>query len=810
MHRPSWRTLSAVCALLAAVPAPAAAQTQPSGAPAGATVRVQTGDHAEGFSRLVVRVPNGARASVTRGNCGGRIGLDTAAAWPLNQLNGTFSERLSGYRAEDDRTLSFSWPCGAQVRTTRERSLLIVDVLGAPTPPRKPGGVPRAAEATERPIATAAPTEARVSDAGPDRPIRLMPPAAAAEPSRPAAPLPAPPPAKATATGSAPPSAAPREDVAAAVRRAVQDTVAALERSAPPAGQTKPAAPDERADATAVEPPPPIGPFDLAGWAGTDFRERDRELQSAASEATGTARADALIALARFRLAWAMPEEGRAVLETAGALHPSAPQTEELRLLTDAFAVLDGTADPDSNAFVRPGAASSPDHAVWRAAALAPMRWPLARRDLPTALKRLRSYPVTLRGRLLDRFAEAAGGSDPASLELVVLEMLTLDSAPGDGRLDLHRGRLAELRGQTDAALALYDRAALGDGSHARRAQVRAVELRRAANQLDDASAIAALESLRYAWRGDTVEAEALAALGQAYIRAGRTDAALDVFALLGRRFGSTARGQSAASAARDLLATLIERLEAGPPGVDSLALQIRHGVLVGRVDDAKAGLRRRLADLLVRDGFVLEGARAYHALIEEARGAERAELGARLARTLIDAGRPDEAQETLARTGDPAVPADLAARRALLRGEAQLAEGDPLGAMDAVRGLPGAEAARLRASGLFRAGEWAAARTAFAEVADGPDGKPDDIALLALAAYRAGDPAALSALAATHRAALKPTRWAGLLDALTDDAPPAGPVSGPAIDRQLAAADALAGLYARWSAKPPAAENPR
>ncbi|QCO07127.1 hypothetical protein D3867_34270 (plasmid) [Azospirillum argentinense] len=570
--------------------------------------------------------------------------------------------------------------------------------------------------------------------------------------------------------------------------------------------------PPVAAPAPAVQADPPIRAFDLDAWAGDDYPARKQHLEQRIAESQGRTRVDALLAMARFTLARALPEEGRAALDAAESLMPGPDQRYELRLLRDAFRALDGTADPDDSQFVRaqptPAAA---DHHVWRSATLAPSRWTAAKSSLPIALKRLLSYPADLRGRLLTLLAESAGeAADGASLNLIVLEMITLDGIGStDGRLDFFRGRLAELHNETAEALTHYKRAAALPNLYGHRAQVRSIELRLASGALDDPGAIAELESLRYAWRGGDVETDALAALGAAYTRAGRIDAALDIFGLLGRRFGATARGQAALTTGRGLLDAVIGHLEKTPGSVlDALSLQVRYGRTVALTDDDAGTQQRRLARLLARGGFTLEAARLLHAVAEATRGAERAAVGLELARVLLDAGRGTEALAVLDHTAGPAPDAQAAApqtakRRALLRAEAFATEGEAMRAFDALRGLTGPEAARIRADSLFRAGEWPAARAAYAELLGGPDAPlPDDIAFHALAAFRAGDDAAVAAAAERHGKALAGTRWADLLDALAvPPDPPGKPLSSATVGGQLAAADALAGVLRRWKA---------
>ncbi|CAO3459879.1 hypothetical protein [Azospirillum argentinense] len=798
------RTLSISLALLSVTTALTA---PPAAAEAPATITVQTGDHAD-FSRLALVNAQGAPA-VDVGSCGGRVAFSQAVAWPLEALNGTYSRRLTGFQtAEDGRSLTMDWPCGARVTVRRERRITFIDVADPPRPARKPGAPVPASESVllaEAPGASVFPMIAPppVPEPAPAQaaPVslaeRLSPVASAqAQPIVQAQPVvQAPPPVQPQPVAKAPPPPKPEP----------ARTVVAV----PPSAMPPVAAP---APAPAVQADPPIRAFDLDAWAGDDYPARKQHLEQRIAESQGRARVDALLAMARFTLARALPEEGRAALDAAESLTPGPDQRYELRLLRDAFRALDGTADPDDSQFVRaqPSPAAA-DHHVWRSATLAPSRWTAAKASLPIALKRLLSYPVDLRGRLLTQLAESAGeAADGPSLNLIVLEMITLDGIGStDGRLDFFRGRLAELRNETAEALTHYKRAAALPNLYGHRAQVRSIELRLASGALDDPGAIAELESLRYAWRGGDVETDALAALGAAYTRAGRIDAALDIFGLLGRRFGATARGRAALTTGRGLLDAVIGHLETTPgSALDALSLQVRYGRTVALTDDDAGTQQRRLARLLARGGFTLEAARLLHTVAEATRGAQRAAVGLELARVLLDAGRGAEALAVLDHTAGPAPDAaaadpQTAKRRALLRAEAFATEGEAMRAFDALRGLTGPEAARIRADSLFRAGEWPAARAAYAELLGGPDAPlPDDIAFHALAAFRAGDDAAVTAAAERHGKALAGTRWAGLLDALAVPPDPAGkPLSSATVGGQFAAADALAGVLRRWKA---------
>lgn len=824
-------------------------------------VRAELGDHAD-FSRLALILPDRAEATAAVEDCGLRVTMPGPVDWPIERLRQIWSSRLSAFGgSEDSRSLTAAIPCGALIHDFRERSMLIVDVGGPPIPSRKPT-VPQgrsdamvaAAEATPAPTPETSPGEttnaqattpapnpqdapqgatesvtAPPKDPAPSRlaglatalspiamaqaqplspqaagPLKLLPPPAAAT-------TPLPPstistgPMKVVATTTVTPATG----LEAEVRASVESTLRQLERTPRPTPANT-VTPTPRQPANT---PPPIGLMDVAQWAGEDFvRTRDTLLQ-ARDAAHGRARVEAQIALIRFLLARAMSEEGHAALDTAASLSPPADLRFDLRVLGDAFRALDGEETPDDNQFVTLRPATEPDHRLWQAVALAPTRWTDARTGLPIALRRLLDYPADLRNRLLTTLAEGADkAADRDALRLIVLEMITLDpKGTADGWLDYFRGRLAERMGTPDVALERYDAAsALRHGPFARRAEVCAIELRRRLGQLDETGAIAALEALRYAWRGDDIETDVLAALGDAYARHGRTDTALDIFALLARRFGTTAHGRATLEDARGLLSAVVDRLEQSPSGgIEALTLQARHGRLIALLEEAgepgdgqEAGsLRRRIAALLIRDGFTVEATRILQALIEKARGPRRAELGATLARLLIDDGRETDALEVLSGTGDADLDPALAERRALLRADALLSKGDAMLALDTVRGLTGPGAARMRARSLFAAGEWIAANDAFAAVRSaGGTATAEDVALYGLSAILAGKPDRLKALSDADRGRLAGTRWADLLDALAPPPPDDGPLKARTVERDFASVDALARLAHSWS----------
>jgi hypothetical protein len=147
----------------------------------------------------------------------------------------------------------------------------------------------------------------------------------------------------------------------------------------------------------------------------------------------------------------------------------------------------------------------------------------------------------------------------------------------------------------------------------------------------------------------------------------------------------------------------------------------------------------------------------------------------------------------------------NLAGRRNLLRAAALVRDRQPAAALQALRGVQGAAADRLRAQAIFASEEWQPAVQAYDVVLSQTDpAEPEDLARLALAAFRAGDAATLRK-AADRRDRLVGTPWEGLVDMLlAETAPgPAGLLTGEEIARHLAAADKLIAVSRQWQTAP-------
>src|SRR5690606_27515348 len=101
----------------------------------------------------------------------------------------------------------------------------------------------------------------------------------------------------------------------------------------------------------------------------------------------------------------------------------------------------------------------------------------------------------------------------------------------------LVHARLWELEKDYPKALAIYDQLIkTQDGQLAAEAMLRATQLRFDRKEITPVQAAEAFDGLRYRWRGDATELEAIRALGKLYQTLGRYREALEVWRSAGLR----------------------------------------------------------------------------------------------------------------------------------------------------------------------------------------------------------------------------------------------------------------------------------
>jgi len=490
--------------------------------------------------------------------------------------------------------------------------------------------------------------------------------------------------------------------------------------------------------------------FDFPALRADALAQRMKAELAAAADAPAMRRGPQRRDAAQTMIALGLGPEAQAILQLAAAQDPGEAASPRTQALTAVAALVAGRPE-EAQALLDPALDGTDEIALWRAVLAAERQAgaPQAAALFAATLPLVQSYPAELRDLLLPLAAEtmAAGGQAKPVTEL-------LERRKDDPALALARGILKEAQGDTDGALTVYDTVAAGhDRARHAKAAVRAVELRLAAAKLDAGQAADALDKLLYAWRGDATEIALRHRIAELRARTGAWRTAL---ALLRE---SEALDPDHKPALHARLQSMFDDLVGGDAldrlsPLDLVALLDENADLLRSGPNAQA-LSGRLADRLLALDLPRRAAPVLEKLMQQASGAGRAELGARLAALRLGEGDADGAAAALSASAEPDLPADLTERRGLAQAAAEARRGETEHALATLAAIATPAADEARATMLERIGDWPGAEralTAYAARTVPAEGKLDDaqratLLRLATAAARAGDATSLSSL---------------------------------------------------------------
>ncbi len=491
--------------------------------------------------------------------------------------------------------------------------------------------------------------------------------------------------------------------------------------------------------------------FGIQALPTAALAQRLRREMAAAAQRPPLARGPLLRRAARSMIGLGMGAEAGALLRLAAAEDPHEGHVPAHVGLAAVAALLAG--HPERAAGIDdPRLSGSDEVALWRAVRAAELDpgAPGAAQMFAATAPLILAYPPALRRRLLPLAAETmiAGGETGPAARL-------LDRRPRDPRLALARGMLAAARGQTAAALAIYDRLANGADRLVRiRAGTRAVALRLATKEIGPAQAADALDRLLDAWRGGRRERALRETLAGLRAEAGQWSSALGLLRRTMADFPA-ARPELRARMRRIFAAMLADpRFDRMPPLRFVALLDANADLLPAGA--AGAQVAAKLADRLLALDLPDQAGPVLAKLMRAApTPAARAGLGARLAALRLAEKDPAGALRALADSEADGLPPALKGRRAVLAARAQAAAGHVADALAALRAM-GTDAADLAGAAIAEhAGDWAGAEQALrahvarALPAAGPldAGQRQALLRLATATVRAGDAAGVAAL---------------------------------------------------------------
>ncbi|NJC41377.1 hypothetical protein GGQ87_001635 [Brevundimonas alba] len=462
----------------------------------------------------------------------------------------------------------------------------------------------------------------------------------------------------------------------------------------------------------------------LAEWADpghAGFSARYRQLQDAAA-AEGAAAADdprapaeARFAFARFLVGSGLGYEAVGVLNAIVAKAPNMAGEPELRGLRGASRASIGRFEEAEADFASAAVAGDPASAVWRGyMASAKGDHAAARQAFAAGAPAVDAFPAAWRARFGAAHALSALETGDLDAARALLAYSFSQNAPAADQLTarLVQAKLFELDGQSDRALAVYT--AIGRApldAVAVPAKLGVVRLSLAKGSMKPDAAAAALEGLRWRWRGDATELAVIRQLGQLYLSQGLYREALTALKGAGpglQRLDGAADIQADLGAAFRMLF-----LEGGADGlqpVQALGLfyDFRELTPIGADGDEMV---RRLARRLVDVDLLDQAAELLKYQVDNRlEGVAKAQVATDLATVYLMDRQPEAALQAIWSSRTTLLPTALNTERRALEARALAGLGRYDHALEVLGSDAGPEARDVRAEILWKQENWAGA----------------------------------------------------------------------------------------------------
>lgn len=481
--------------------------------------------------------------------------------------------------------------------------------------------------------------------------------------------------------------------------------------------------------------------FNFAEWQRIPYEslEQNKNIVLASlPEYTKASRAEDLIALAKAYLLSGMGAEALGFLNFAGQELPDIVKNPEFIALRGMANAFDGKTDVALADLQREELKSYQEIGYWKSYVLADLGdWQQAINVLPENLSAFYEYPGLVSRRLALVLSEVllrAGRVDKADELLALVEYYKAElDEPMRAALSYLRGESARQKGQKQKALDIWKELETGKDDYFRvKAGLAITRLLDEEGTISNDKAIDRLERLRYAWRGDEVEALVNYWLGNAYFKKKEYIKGLGIMRDAAEVAGETELGRRVSSDMSRTFSDLflgedLKKLSA----LDAVALYEQFSELTppGETGDL---LIRNLAEHLVRADLLARAAKLLENQVNHRlKGEEKLHVAKRLAAIYLLDRQPQKAMQTLQKMQESlaAVPEgpqkeEIMREMTLLRIRAYGQDNRAEEALALLKNIsPAPDVNRLRADISWQAGYWAEAADALNQVLE--DQKP-------------------------------------------------------------------------------------
>jgi tetratricopeptide (TPR) repeat protein len=458
-----------------------------------------------------------------------------------------------------------------------------------------------------------------------------------------------------------------------------------------------------------------FNPVDWLGNPAESFTQRRQELTLAITTASPDDKNNARIDLARFFFASGMGVEALSVLRAIEHDAPGMFDDPNLRALRGAAEEMANQLDTASSDLGDPSLDDRVDGQLWRAVLAADHgQWTDALNAYAKSDNVLKNYPEGLRNTLSIKLAEAllnAGERDKAAA-LAADAMAHHPTDDESDRAKVLQGRILAIQGDSKQAVDLWGQVAKSPDSSLARAQaVYAMTLTQLENkQIERTDAIAALDRLRFVWRGDDFEVRVLRKLAELQIEDGNYR---DGFRSLRQVLASYGDNPVSKGVADEMQQYFIDLFlgkasdSVSPLKQLGLYEEFKELTPPGAVGDE---IIRKLADQLVKvDLLDRAGDLLDNQVKTRLAGLDQARVATQLALVRLLDRRPDDAIAALDIPVPPDLPPELVNQRLELRARALAEQDKNPDALKLLTDDQSDDANRLRVDIYWKTQNWAA-----------------------------------------------------------------------------------------------------
>ena len=462
--------------------------------------------------------------------------------------------------------------------------------------------------------------------------------------------------------------------------------------------------------------------IDVDNWPRTGsggFLARYNALlsEAAAEEAkTGAAAPTAAhMALARFLVGSELSFEAIGVLNQAAHIQPKlldSPEFRGLRGIARVMARRYKEADAD---LASPALAEDPSAALWRAYVASQLaQWSEAHAQFAKGAQAYEMFPAVWRARFAraDAKASLAQGDLNAADARIRLALMEKTDVYEELASRLLQARIIEAQGHQDRALRMYQAIARAPAEYlSAPALLHATQIQLATGKVTPVQAAGVFDAIRYRWRGDATELDAIRALGQLYLSQGRYREALEALRSAPRMTPDSPEAlQLQADLNAAFRALFLDGLADGLEPVQALALfyDFKELTPIGADGDAMVRkLVRRLVDVdLLDQAAELLKYQADNRLD----GVPKAQVATDLALIYLMDKKPEQAIDAINGSRTTILPAALNAQRRLIEARAWTGVGKFDTALEILEKDNSPDARDLRAEITWKEKNWAAA----------------------------------------------------------------------------------------------------